>query len=152
MVRRDAAQTVTRAAPGPTVSAKALRMLAVVATDRTFEPTTLDGRRAWVGKCLFCGRRLVIRDDGAPASHATLEHIWPRNHGGTDDVANLALACGGCNREKGSRHDARRRDDPRLLEVVAALRARRAERWRAPLAALAGRIAPVMTAAGDDDA
>jgi len=30
-----------------------------------------------------------------------VEHILPRQHGGNDDLDNLALACGRCNRHKG---------------------------------------------------
>jgi hypothetical protein len=30
-----------------------------------------------------------------------IEHIVPRQHHGSDDEANLALACHGCNRHKG---------------------------------------------------
>jgi hypothetical protein len=30
-----------------------------------------------------------------------IEHIIPRQHGGTDDVSNLALACPNCNFQKG---------------------------------------------------
>jgi hypothetical protein len=30
-----------------------------------------------------------------------IEHIIPRQHGGTDDLANLALACYHCNHHKG---------------------------------------------------
>jgi hypothetical protein len=45
-------------------------------------------------------------------------------------VTNLAVACARCNREKGSRHD--HRGGQRLEEVVAVLRVRRLERWRAP--------------------
>jgi 5-methylcytosine-specific restriction endonuclease McrA len=56
----------------------------------------------------------------------------PLGHGGTDELENLALACGACNHEKGVRHDRRRRDDPKLAEVVERLRRRRRERWRAP--------------------
>ena len=31
-----------------------------------------------------------------------VEHIRPRQHGGTDDIENLALACPNCNWRKGS--------------------------------------------------
>jgi hypothetical protein len=39
------------------VTIKQLRVLAIVATDRTFEPRDLDGERVWVGKCIHCGRK-----------------------------------------------------------------------------------------------
>ena len=114
------------------VSIKQLRILAIVATDRTFEPHMLDGSRVWVGKCIHCGRKLTIGDDGTPSSNATIEHIWPRTHGGENDIENLALACAGCNREKGVRHDRRHKGDERLGEIVDELRRRRIERWRDP--------------------
>jgi 5-methylcytosine-specific restriction endonuclease McrA len=129
-------------------------MLAVVATDRTFERHVLGDRPVWVGKCIHCGRKLTVADDGAPISQATLEHIWPRTHGGDNALRNLALACAGCNREKGGRHDNRHRADERLGEIVAELRRRREERWRDPAdVGLADRIARVLDRSieGDDD-
>lgn len=120
-----------------------LLLLAAAVTDATFQRVTLDGRLAWVGKCLHCGKKLVVSDDGRPISQATLEHVWPETQGGTNDVANLAVACAGCNREKGARHD--HRGGPRLDEVVAVLRARRLARWRDPAeVGMAARLAAVM--------
>jgi hypothetical protein len=113
------------------VSRKHLLLLAAAVTDATFQRTLVDGQAAWVGKCLHCGRRLVVRDDGRAMGQATLEHMWPQSQGGNDAVENLAVACNGCNREKGSRHDHGKRAS-RLDEVVAVLRERRRERWRDP--------------------
>ncbi len=47
--------------------------------------------------CEYC--RLRQRDLPFPPFHA--EHIVPRQHGGTDEEANLALACHHCNLHKG---------------------------------------------------
>jgi 5-methylcytosine-specific restriction endonuclease McrA len=126
------------------VSRRHLLLLAAAVTDSTFEKTTLDGRVAWVGKCIHCNTKLVVAGDGRALGEATLEHVFPETQGGTDAVANLAVACARCNREKGSRHDAK--GGPRFDEIVALLRARRAERWRDPdavgmAAALAGILA-----------
>jgi 5-methylcytosine-specific restriction endonuclease McrA len=107
-------------------------VLQIVATDRTFEPVEYAGRSAWAGKCIHCNRQLVVAADGVPLVRATIEHIVPRNHGGSDDLENLALACAGCNHEKGVRHDRRRAGDPKLVEIVERLRRRRRERWREP--------------------
>ncbi len=106
--------------------------LAIVATDSTFTKRHVRGSDLWVGKCIFCSRALTVGLDGALDSAITIEHIQPRSHGGDDAVVNLALACKGCNNEKGMRHDARRKGDPRLAEIVEALRARRKDRWRSP--------------------
>jgi hypothetical protein len=126
-----------------------LLLLAAAVTDSTFERTIVDGHVAWVGKCLHCGRKLVVRDDGRAMGQATLEHVWPQTQGGTNAVPNLAVACNRCNREKGSRHDHGRHDE-RLDEVVAVLRERRRERWRDPEdVGMAGRLAPVMAASDD---
>ena len=136
------------------MSIKHLRFLAVAATDRTFERAVRDGRPVWVGKCIHCGRKLMITDGGAPISEATLEHIWPRTHGGGNDIENLAIACAGCNREKGHRHDIKHRADARLSEIVTTLRNRRQERWREPgEVGMAERIAPVLdpSVADEDD-
>ena len=107
-------------------------MLAAAVTDATFEKTTLDGKTVWVGKCIHCNSKLVVDDNGRAMGEATLEHVWPETQGGTNEVANLAVACARCNREKGSRHD--HKGGQRLEEVVAVLRARRQERWRDPAA------------------
>jgi 5-methylcytosine-specific restriction endonuclease McrA len=134
----------------PPLTTRQRRILAVVATDSTYEPRVVGGADArlvpstkevvWVGKCIFCGRALSIAADGVPISRATLEHIWPRNHGGTDALENLALACASCNHEKGVRHDQRRRMDPKLAEICGALAEKRKARWREPVAALAEHV------------
>ncbi|MEM1032040.1 MAG: HNH endonuclease [Myxococcota bacterium] len=107
-------------------------MLWSAATDRTFRRV----EETLVGKCIHCRRRLAVSLRGTPVSAATLEHILPRHHGGTDDLHNLAVACKSCNNLKGSRHDHRSADDPGLKRVVEGLLARRRERWREPLAGL----------------
>jgi 5-methylcytosine-specific restriction endonuclease McrA len=122
-------------------ASKQRRVLAIVGTDATFVRAEQGDAIVWVGKCIFCGRPLTIGADGVPRSQATIEHIWPRTHGGDDTLANLALACGACNREKGGRHDTRSRRDARLAEIVAALQARRQARWREPPAELAAHVA-----------
>jgi 5-methylcytosine-specific restriction endonuclease McrA len=120
-----------------------LLLLAAAVTDATFERVTLDGQRAWVGRCLHCNKKLVVRDDGRAISEATLEHVWPETQGGTNAIENLAVACAGCNREKGTRHD--HRGGARLDEVVAVLRARRLERWRDPAdVGMAARLSRVL--------
>lgn len=104
----------------------------VVETDNTFERQSVRGDEVWVGRCIHCQRRLVVGLDGQASAGVTLEHLVPRNHGGTDEARNLALACGGCNAEKGLRYDWRRRDDPRRVELEQALCERRLGRWREP--------------------
>ncbi len=74
----------------------------------------------------------MISLDGEPLGNATIEHILPRHHGGTDAPSNLGLACARCNAQKGVRLDARRPGDPDLLRVVEALLQKRRERWREP--------------------
>lgn len=123
------------------MTGKQRRVLAIVATDRTFEPSRHGVDAVWVGACIHCRSPLTIAADGVPISAATIEHIWPQRHGGDHTLANLALACGRCNRGKGKRHDVRNHRDPRLLEIVEALRARRTERWREPPDALAAHVA-----------
>jgi 5-methylcytosine-specific restriction endonuclease McrA len=50
--------------------------------------------------CLYCGRSM-------PLEHLTIDHIQPRSRGGAvRDVTNMALACLGCNREKGNKWEA----------------------------------------------
>jgi 5-methylcytosine-specific restriction endonuclease McrA len=128
------------------VSRRHLLLLAAAVTDKTFERTTLDGKPVWVGKCIHCNSKLVIAEDGRSLGEATLEHVWPETQGGTNDVANLAVACARCNREKGSRHD--HRGGAKLEQIVALLQARRRERWRDPAdVGMEARLAAVMGAA-----
>jgi 5-methylcytosine-specific restriction endonuclease McrA len=108
-------------------------LLWIAATDSTFELVSLREGRALCGKCIHCGSRHTLLIDGTPISDVTIEHIVPRHHGGTDDLENLAIACARCNGEKGVRHDARPRRDPKLLALIAQLQARRADRLRTPL-------------------
>lgn len=102
------------------------------ATDRTFKRREIDGRPLLVGKCIHCNRQLGVDLDPDGRQTATLEHIVPKNHGGTDDLDNLAVACERCNTGKGVRLDARRRDDPTLSRVIDTLAERRRERRREP--------------------
>ncbi len=103
-------------------------MLSIVRTDATFTLVTLRDGQAWVGKCIHCNSKLVVAEHGETS--ATVEHLEPRTHGGTDALDNVALACARCNAGKGMRLDVRRRTDPTLRAVVEALRSKRAARWR----------------------
>lgn len=114
------------------LNAKQRTFLAIIATDTTFERAAAGGRDVWSGKCLHCNARLLIGLDGEPISRATIEHILPKNHGGTDALENLGVACARCNSEKGVRHDHKHKSDARMQEVVAKLAAKRRERWRDP--------------------
>ncbi|HSO38264.1 MAG TPA: HNH endonuclease [Labilithrix sp.] len=116
----------------PRVNAKQRTLLAIIATDATFDRAMAGDREVWSGKCLHCNARLMIGLDGEPISRATIEHILPKNHGGTDDLANLGIACARCNSEKGVRHDHKKKTDPRVQEVVAKLAEKRLARWRDP--------------------
>lgn len=111
-------------------------LLWCAATDRSFERAELGGATVLTGKCIHCNARHVIDLDGRPRTRASVEHIIPRNHGGGNDLENLAIACERCNFGKGHRLDARRWDDPTLQRVVATLQARRAQRMRPPLPGL----------------
>jgi 5-methylcytosine-specific restriction endonuclease McrA len=46
--------------------------------------------------CEYC----LLPQDGCSLTHH-IEHVIPRQHGGTDDAGNLALACHRCNLRKG---------------------------------------------------
>lgn len=49
-------------------------------------------------RCEYCG----LGQDESPLASLHVEHVIPRKHRGTDDPANLALACIACNLHKGS--------------------------------------------------
>jgi len=128
------------------MSRRHLLLLAAAVTDSTFERTVLDGQRVWVGKCLHCGSKLVVADDGRALGEATLEHIHPQAQGGTNDLTNLAVACARCNRQKGSRHD--HKPGEALDRLVAALAEKRMARWRDPEAVdMQGRLAVLLPSA-----
>ena len=48
-------------------------------------------------KCEYC----KLRQDDTPFARFQVEHVISKQHGGTEDEANLALACPRCNRYKG---------------------------------------------------
>ncbi len=54
-------------------------------------------RRRAGDACEYCG----LSQDAAPFAVFHVEHIVPGQHGGTDDLSNLALACHHCNLHKG---------------------------------------------------
>lgn len=109
-------------------------LLWAAATDATFELMRVGPRheRVLSGKCIHCGRRHQLSLDGAPHTEATVEHIVPRTHGGTDALDNIAIACARCNRKKGARLDCRRWEDDTLQRVIVTLQTRRRERMRTP--------------------
>lgn len=120
--------------------------MAIVATDSTFRHAFAsaveiergpDNEVGWRGKCIHCGSTLYVGLHGDTG--ATIEHITPLCDGGDPtDPRNLALACAGCNNEKGVRHDRFVGRGGRADEVVASLKAKRAERWREPVQRDAG--------------
>jgi 5-methylcytosine-specific restriction endonuclease McrA len=105
-------------------------LLAIVRTDSSFALTERNGKRYWLGKCIYCNTSLAVEEDGSMISLATVEHLRPRNHGGTDDLKNLAISCRECNQSKGSRIDNRRKGDARMEEVIEESLERRKARWR----------------------
>jgi hypothetical protein len=113
-------------------------LLWCAATDNTYQVTQLAGVPVLVGKCIHCNSKLVvaIRPNDRGISNATIEHIVPRTHGGTDAVENLACACARCNGTKGVHMDPRAWSDPGLQSMIETLQSRRAKRMREPPASL----------------
>src|SRR5438270_1501745 len=60
--------------------------------------------------CEYC----LLPQDGCSLTHH-IEHIISRQHGGSDDHGNLALACHRCNRSKGPNLTG---IDPSTAEIV----------------------------------
>lgn len=107
-------------------SARLELIIKIASTDKTFEKYT-DG--FWYGRCLHCSSLLRVGSSGQTS--ASIEHIVPISAGGSnEDPLNLALACVGCNNEKGVRHDPNYPRDARAVEVIEALLQRRLKRWR----------------------
>jgi 5-methylcytosine-specific restriction endonuclease McrA len=107
-------------------------LLAAAESDATFERVSHRDGEYWVGKCIHCQSRVSVPLAANEPAHATLEHIIPKTHGGSDALENLAVACQRCNQGKGTRLDHRPRHDPKLREVIETLQARRRARLRQP--------------------
>lgn len=114
-------------------------LLNVAATDAL---ASMD-EHGWRSRCLHCRTAVGLSITGEPWPGTTLEHIVPRAWFGKtsaralttafaspDDLRNLALACARCNHGKGRRSDVDGPGNSRAREVVAALLAARAMRWR----------------------
>ncbi|MDG4898838.1 HNH endonuclease [Mesorhizobium sp. WSM4976] len=77
------------------------------------------------GLCCWCGEPFTAT--GTPRE-ATLEHVKPKMHGGTNARANLAAACRQCNQDRGNRMNeakqeaAKRKKAARLARPTSALR------------------------------
>lgn len=55
--------------------------------------------------CTWCCKPMVdepIEPHEDCDHHMTIEHIVPLSHGGSYDLCNLALACFGCNNQRGN--------------------------------------------------
>lgn len=51
-------------------------------------------------RCRYCGGPVYIMAKD-PRSHATVDHVIPRDKGGLSTYANLVTACETCNHRKG---------------------------------------------------
>ncbi|MGB3329173.1 MAG: HNH endonuclease [Thermomicrobiales bacterium] len=60
---------------------------------RRFDPKGVVSMKSG-GHCWYCGKQLQYRK-------RTLDHIVPRQHGGTNSLDNLVIACHRCNQAKG---------------------------------------------------
>ena len=67
-------------------------------------------RRRAAGRCEYC----LLRQEYSDLTHH-VEHIVAKQHGGSDDAGNLALACHRCNLRKGPNLTA---IDPETRQVV----------------------------------
>lgn len=61
------------------------------------EATRHGVRQRAADRCEYCG----LHQDAEPFFRFHIEHIIARQHSGSDDLANLALACHHCNAHKG---------------------------------------------------
>jgi hypothetical protein len=85
------------------------------------DATTRDLVRRRAGdRCEYCG----LRQEHSDLTHH-IEHIVAKQHGGPDDVGNLALACHRCNLHKGPNLAG---IDPDTGETAALFHPRR-DRW-----------------------
>jgi 5-methylcytosine-specific restriction endonuclease McrA len=57
-------------------------------------------------RCVWCLRRVATLQDVAKEKHlalATLDHLVPRERGGSNEAPNLVTACATCNQDRGTR-------------------------------------------------
>jgi len=59
--------------------------------------TRREVRRRAGNHCEYCR----LPQDAVPVATLHVEHLIPKQHGGSDDLSNLALACYHCNQHKG---------------------------------------------------
>lgn len=78
-------------------------------------------RQRAIDRCEYC----LLRQEDSHLTHH-IEHIVARQHGGSDDSDNLALACHSCNLRKGPNLTG---IDPETSELVALFHPRRDE-WQ----------------------
>lgn len=82
----------------------------------------------WERRCVYCGKTGVALQ---------VEHIVPRNRGGSNRVSNLTLACDPCNRKKGNQtagefgHPKVQAQAKQPLRGAAAINSTRWALWRA---------------------
>lgn len=79
-------------------------------------------RRRAQNRCEYCG----LHQSDAPFLKHQIEHVIPRQHRGSDDMSNLALACYRCNKHKGPNLTS---FDPRTAKIVRLFNPR-TQRWR----------------------
>ncbi|HEV7405012.1 MAG TPA: HNH endonuclease [Chthoniobacteraceae bacterium] len=89
-------------------------------------------RRRAGNTCEYCG----AREGPGTRLRFHIEHIIAHQHGGDDDLENLALACHLCNAHKGPNLTG---IDPETRKIVALFHPRR-DRWEEHFANVAGRI------------
>lgn len=78
-------------------------------------------RERAANRCEYCG----LLQEALPLITFHVEHVIPRQHGGSDDPRNLALACHHCNLHKGPNLSG---IDPDSEEIVPLYHPRR-EKW-----------------------
>jgi 5-methylcytosine-specific restriction endonuclease McrA len=62
------------------------------------------------GCCAFCHKKLQINE-------STIDHLYPKARGGSNDLENIVLSCEPCNQNKGCR-TPREADMPLLAETA----------------------------------
>jgi 5-methylcytosine-specific restriction endonuclease McrA len=107
-------------------SHRKVRALARILMTRMRRGTIAKGLRTAVfdrdgGRCRYCAKLLEVFGPGM--DDATLDHVVPRGTTyrgvlGTDELDNLVLACGACNRRKQARSPERARMPLRPLGVA----------------------------------
>lgn len=74
-------------------------------------------REAVCQRAGYCCEYCLVPEKYHPFSRHHIDHIFSKKHGGTTELANLALACPECNRKKGTEIGSRKHPEGEFIPL-----------------------------------